>query len=237
MESAPAATRPPRPPEPGWVRRDGFAGCYLGLFVAGEAAYSLLNPAARASFLAFASTSVASLRHDPLGCLGASAFLTGGDLASAVPWLPLIAIALLGASRAAGPGRAIAVTVAGHVAGTLVSEGAVAWRVHAGALPDRYRHLTDVGPSYVVASALVLAIGALPWSRRDRRAWTWRVLAVGALALLIYPGRIFSGLASGDVAAVGHVTAIATAVVLASFFARRRARQPTAAPPTASPIR
>jgi hypothetical protein len=206
------------------------------LFAAGQGTYLLLNPAARASFLAFASTSVANLIHDPLGCLAASAFVTGDDLAGTVTWLPLIAIALLGAARAVGPGRAVTVCAAGHVGGTLVSEGAIAWQVHAGALPGSYRYLTDVGPSYVAVSALAVTILCLPWPWRDRAARTWRILAAVALALLIYPGRIFSGLTSGDVAAVGHSTAIAVAVALAVLFRFRR-RQVAAMPPTASPMR
>lgn len=223
------------------MRRNGLAGGYLALFVAGQGTCLLLSHAARAAFLAFASTSVVNLIHDPPGCLAASAFVTGDDLAGTLTWLPLIAIALMGAARAVGPGRAAAVAAAGHVLGTLVSEGTVAWRVHAGSLPDSYRHLIDVGPSYVVVAALTAAIACLPWSRRDRTAWTWRILAAGALALLIYPGDIFSGLASGDVAAVGHVTALGAAAVFAAAFRRRSGarfeRQPAGVPPTASPMR
>ena len=98
------------------------------------------------------------------------------------------------------------VCVAGHVIGTLVSEGIVAWRVSSGALPDSYRHLVDVGPSYVVVSALVVAILCGPW--------VWRFLAAADLLALIFVGQIFGGLTSLDVSAVGHLTAIVTAVIV-----------------------
>jgi hypothetical protein len=48
--------------------------------------------------------------------------------------------------------------VAGQVAGTVVSEGIVGYRVRAGQLPAADRYLTDVGPSYVVVSAIVIAV-------------------------------------------------------------------------------
>jgi hypothetical protein len=127
------------------------------------------------------------------------------------------------------------VCAAGHVIGTLVSEGIVACRVTSGALPDSYRHLTDVGPSYVVVSALVLALLFAPWR--------WRLAAVIAMLLLIFPGQVFAGLTSLDVAAVGHAAAITTALVatLMPAVLRRarsaRDRQPAAMPPTARPIR
>lgn len=50
--------------------------------------------------MAWASTSVVNLEHDPFGCLVASAFVTGGSAWGAVVWLPLIAIALSGAVSA-----------------------------------------------------------------------------------------------------------------------------------------
>jgi hypothetical protein len=189
--------------------------------------------------VAFASTSVANLEHDPVGCLTMSAFVTGGGLGGTVAWLPLIAVALCGAVRTAGARRTVGVTAAGHVAGTLVSEGIVAWRVASGALPDSYRHLTDVGPSYVVVSALVLTLLSAPWSWRDRPAWPWRVAAAAGMLLLVYPGQIFSGLVSLDVAAVGHVTTITAALLLRGWpFAgpagRYRLKRAGRSPPPAS---
>jgi rhomboid family protein len=200
-----------------------------------QGVYLLLGPAARASFLGLASTSVANLQHDPVGCLVVSAFVSGDGAGGTLTWLPLIAVAMCGAVRAVGGRRTVAVCAAGHVIGTLVSEGIVACRVTSGALPDSYRYLTDVGPSYVVVSALVLALLFAPW-------W-WRFAAAVVMLLLIFPGQIFAGLTSLDVAAVGHVTAITTALAAALIPAvlRRarsaRDRQLAAMPPTARPMR
>lgn len=196
------------------MRRYAVACCYLAGFAAVQGTYLLLGAGARAALLTFASTSVANLEHDPAASLVVSAFVSGGGLGGTVTWLPLIAIAMCGACHAIGGARTVAACAAGHVIGTLASEGIVAWRVHAGVLPAGYLHLTDVGPSYVVVSALVAAIACASWSRRARSAWWWRLLAAVALLLLIYPGQVFSGLTALDVAAVGHVTAIITVLLL-----------------------
>lgn len=217
------------------AQRYAVAWPYVACFAAVQGVYLLLGPAARGSFLALASTSVVNLRHDPAGCLAVSAFVSGDGIGGTLTWLPLIAVAMCGAVRAAGGRRTAAVCAAGHVIGTLVSEGIVACRVASGALPDGYRYLTDVGPSYVVVSALVLALLFAPW-------W-WRLAAAIVMLLLIFPGQIFAGLTSLDVAAVGHATAITTALfaTLIPAVLRRarsaRGRQLAAMPPTARPMR
>jgi hypothetical protein len=135
--------------------------------------------------VSWASTSVVNLEHDPVGCLVVSAFVTGSGVGDILLWMPLIAVGLFGATGAVGGRRTLVVCVAGQVTGTLVSEGIVAWRVSSGALPDSYRHLVDVGPSYVVMSALVVAILFGPW--------VWRFLAAADLLALISVGQIFGG--------------------------------------------
>jgi hypothetical protein len=212
----------------GTARRYAVAWGYLGCFAAVQVGYALLTSRAQSAFVTWASTSVANLEHDPVGCLVVSAFVTGGSAAGAVPWLPVIAVAMFGAIRAIGNGRTIVVCVAGHVIGTLVSEGIVAWRVDSGALPHSSRHLTDVGPSYVVVSALAATLMCGPW--------LWRLLAALDLAVLAFVARIFSGLTNLDVAAVGHLTAIVTAAIAVPFLVRRRGQATAAMPPTARPI-
>jgi hypothetical protein len=213
----------------GAARRYAFAWAYLGCFAAAQVVYALLNSRAQSAFVAWASTSVANLEHDPVGCLVVSAFVTGGGVADAVVWLPMIALAMFGANRAIGNGRMIYVCVAGHVIGTLVSEGIVAWRVGNGTLRPSYRHLTDVGPSYVVAAAVVAALLCGPW--------LWRLLAALDLAVLVFVVRIFAGLSHLDVAAIGHATSIVTAAIAVPLLARRRGQAAVAMPPTARPIR
>jgi hypothetical protein len=196
-----------------------FSWAYLGCFVVVEVVYARLSAHGQAELTAWASTSVVNLEHDPVGSLVVSAFITGE---SPIVWTALIALALFGANRALGNGAVAVVCPAGHVIGSLVSEGIVAYRVDAGQLPLSDRHLTDVGPSYVVMSAIVVAVLC--------GAWAARILAVIDLLILAFPGDIFGGLGRLDVAAVGHVTAAATAAactgaitVLRGRGARRRA--------------
>jgi hypothetical protein len=146
-------------------RRYAVAWAYLAGFVAVQAAYASLSPPAQASFLAWASTSVTNLSHDPVGCLVVSAFVTGGGAWGLVVWVPVIALAMFGANRGVGNWRLIVVCAAGHVAGTLVSEGIVAWRVSSGALPASYRHLIDVVAAVGHLTAIVTAAVVVPLLR------------------------------------------------------------------------
>jgi hypothetical protein len=199
--------------------RYAFAWIYLVVFVITQLVYSRLDAATQISFTAWASTSVANLKTDPVGCLIVSAFVGGDPWA----WPVLIAVALFAACHVAGNRRVIIACVAGHVIGTLVSEGIVAYRVHVGQLPLADNHLTDVGPSYVVVAALVLT---LIWPRRP--AITPRALALVDLLVLIFPGGIFGGLTSLNVSAVGHLTSIATAAgyaVTSRYMTNRQADQ------------
>jgi hypothetical protein len=193
--------------------RYGFACAYLACFVAVELAYTLLNPDAQARLIAWASTNVTNIEHEPAGPLVLSAFVTPGYF---VAWPVLIALALFGANRALGNLKTALVCLAGHVIGSLVSEGIVAYRVDAGQLGVANRYLTDVGPSYVVVSAIVIALMC--------GTWLARVLAVVDGALLVFPGHIFRGLSQLDVSAVGHLTAVLTAAAATAFILARRGR-------------
>jgi hypothetical protein len=198
------------------------AWTYLVLFVIFEVICQALSPAARDAFIGWASTSVHNLRHDPLGCLVVSAFVTQGfELA----WPALIALALFGANRVLGNWRTAVVCAAGHVIGTLVSEGIVGYQVSRGQLPAADRYLIDVGPSYVVVSAIV--VGLLYGS------WLIRAAAALDLALLVFVGNIFGGLSTLEVSAVGHVTALAVGALggTALFWELRRRRERTAIQP------
>ena len=210
----------------GVLRRYAAAWTYLGCFVAFQIVYAFMGPHTQAALTAWASTNVANLEHDPVGCLVVSAFVAGG---SAAAWPALIALALFGANRALGNAWTVVVCVAGHVIGTLVSEGIVAHRVDAGRLPVSYRYIIDVGPSYVVVSAIVIAL----------LGGTWLARAAAALdfAILVFGGQIFAGLSELRVAAVGHLTAMITAAVCtALILVRRRARR-YAMWPTPMPIK
>jgi len=181
-------------------RRYAFAFAYLACYLAAEVVYVLLSPSAQAALTAWASTNVANLEHEPVGPLVLSAFVGPGYL---LVWPVLIALALFGANRALGNVRTALICAAGQVVGTVVSEGIVGYRVDAGQLPAADRYLVDVGPSYVVVSAIVIAVVCGTWLARAAAALDF--------AVLVFGGHIFSGLSQLDVSAVGHLTALITA--------------------------
>lgn len=202
--------------------RQAVAWLYLVVFTAAQVADAVLSAHDQAAVLGWASTNVHNLGHDPVGSLVASAFVTQGDPAA---WPFLIALAMFGACRALGNWRTVLVCGAGHVIGTLVSEGIVSYRVSRGLLPASARLIVDVGPSYVVVSAIVVAV--------LYGSWLARAAAAIDLALLVFAGHIFGGLSNLDVAAVGHTTAMIVAAVIGSLLAwqaRRRARGPRPLP-------
>jgi hypothetical protein len=180
--------------------RYAFACAYLACYLVTEVVYVLLSRSAQAALTAWASTNVANLEHEPAGPLVLSAFVGPGYL---LVWPVLIALAVFGANPALGNARTALICVAGQVVGTVVSEGIVGYRVQAGQLPAADRYLTDVGPSYVVVSAIVIAVVCGTWLARAAAALDF--------AVLVFGGHIFSGLSHLDVSAVGHLTALVTA--------------------------
>jgi hypothetical protein len=199
------------------------AWLYVAALCVCDLVYALLTPGQRTALIGFASTSVHNLSRDPVGSLVVSAFFQTGYLSV---WPILAAVALFGTCHALGNWRTALTCAAGHVVGTLVSEGIVACRLASHALPAADRYLTDVGPSYVVMSALAICI----------LYGTWLVRAAAAieLVLLALAGAMFAGLTSLNVSAVGHLTALATGVLAGSLLAWQRPRQGARPPP---PIR
>ncbi len=190
---------------------------FLVAFVIAELVYAALPAHDQAALIGWASTSVHNLQHHPVGSLLTSALF---PQESASAWPVLIALSMFGANRAIGNWQTALVCGAGQVIGTLVSEGIVAYRVAHGLLPAVDRYLIDIGPSYVVVSAIVVALLL--------GSWPARAAAAVDLALLVGVGNIFGGLSQLSVAAVGHVTAMVVAAVCTGILAwqahRGRAR-------------
>ena len=191
-----------------------MAWLYLAAFCAVQISYQLLPHGDQAALLRWASTNVHNLEHHPVGCLVVSAFVPSGFEPA---WPFLIALALFGANHLLGNWRTLATCATAHVVGTLVSEGVVAYRVAASALPTADRYLLDVGPSYVVVAAI--GIGLL-WGN-----WLIRSAAALDFALLIFVGQIFQGLSHLEVSAVGHVTALVTGGGVGSLLRWQRLRR------------
>jgi hypothetical protein len=154
------------------------------------------------------------LRHDPVGSLIASAFFTSSHL---LAWPVLVALAVFGANHALGNLRTALTCAAAQIVGTLVSEGIVGYRISHGSLPPANRYLIDVGMSYVVVSAIAVAL--------LHGGWFARAAAAADLLLLIFVGQIFAGLGELQVSAVGHLAAMFTGAVLGSFLIWQRRRR------------
>jgi hypothetical protein len=196
------------------LARYAVTWCYLAVFCAAEIVYALLPGHDQSALIAWASTNVHNLAHNPLGCMIASAFFATGAFTA---WPLLIALGMAGANGVLGNWRLAVTCIAGHVIGTLVSEGILWYQIAHATRPTADRFITDVGPSYIVVAAI--AVGLL-WG-----SWAGRLAAAVSFGVLVFVGQIFSGLSHLDVSAVGHVTALLTGSALGSFLAwQRRAR-------------
>jgi hypothetical protein len=196
------------------LARYAAAWTYLAAFIVAEIVYSLLPAQSQAAVLAWASTNVHNLARDPVLPMIASAFFAGGAL---LAWPPLIALALFSANSVLGNWRTIATCLAGNVIGTLVSEGILWYRIDHGTMPGSDRLILDVGPSYVVVTAI--AVGLI-WG-----SWLARAAAALAFVILIVVGQIFSGLSQLSVSPVGHVTSLIVGATIGSALAWQRLRR------------
>lgn len=198
------------PPVRELAARYAVALTFLALVAVGAIATTVLTPHQVAALRLYSSTNVANLESHPVAALILSAFVASE---SPIAWLVIIICAMFGANRVLGNLRLLVACTAGHVLGTAVSEGILAYRVDSGLLPASYRHIIDIGPSYVVVSAIVAAavLGS----------WPTRITALGTLAVLVFVGHIFYGMTSLEVTPVGHFTAMVVAATLAVPMALR----------------
>jgi len=206
-----------RPSTRSILRRHAAAWLYLAVFCIAELVYALIPRHDQAAVLRWASTNVHNLTHDPVGSLIASAFFPTTALTA---WPILIALTLFGANRALGNWRMVVTCSAGHVIGTLLSEGILWYRILHDTMPPSDRFINDVGPSYVVVTAIAVT---LIWG-----GWLARAAAAAAFAALIVVGQIFSGITELGVAPVGHATALVVGATLGSFLVLQRRRSRTA---------
>ena len=178
--------------------------------------YVISRPApVRDAWLSMLSTNLVNLAAHPVRSLVGSAFVTDESPAD---WVVLAFVGLGVAGRALGGVRLVGLLAAAHLLGTFVSESVVDLQIRSGRLPVADRTMLDVGPSYVVAPALVL--GMLYGST------VGRVLAGICFALLA--PHLFIGLTRLEVSAVGHVVAIGLAVFAAPALVRDHRARTTA---------
>lgn len=163
----------------------------------------------RTELIGWASTNLANLTVHPVEAMVSSVFISED---SSGVLLVISAIGLFSIVRRFGNLRSMVLVVLAHVVGTVVSQGIVFVRLEAGSLSSSVRTLPDVGPSYVVAAALVAVILYGPGR------WARGLALVSWCALAPY---LFQGLLSLDVAAVGHLVAMLTGALVGGLLRMR----------------
>jgi MYXO-CTERM domain-containing protein len=194
-----------------WVDRLGVAVGYTVALGLGTALLHARPRPERDAWLDWASTNLANAPHHPIGALVVSALFTDGDVRG---WLVLSLVGLGAVGWRLGAGRTATLVAAAHVIGTVISEGILGIRIASGALPRTELHIRDIGPSYVVVAALVAGIAYAPWPAK----------LPCALGFASVAPSLFGGLFQLVVSSVGHVCAIAVALLLGGLFVRRRRR-------------
>jgi hypothetical protein len=183
------------------VRRLGVALTYTIAFVLIDLIFRTRSAAGRAAWLEGASTNLANLAHNPVGALVASAFFAEGGLLS---WAVLAFVGLGVVNWSLGNWRTAVLVGTAHVVGTLVSEGILWYRIEAGYESADQWYIVDVGPSYVVACALVAGIAYGPGA--------WRLLAAVGFVLVL--PSLFGGLSTLEVSSVGHLCSVVIGLLL-----------------------
>jgi hypothetical protein len=140
------------------------------------------------------STNLANIRPGghPVEAFVASAFI---PQESAGVW-PFFALSLFSVVAALGARKTVLLLGGVHVGVSMVTEGLVWWRIHHGTLPSSDAHMWDTGPSYLVVTALTVAIATA------RPLWlrvVWAVCLAGAAPSLL------QGIDHADYTAIGHI--------------------------------
>ena len=184
-----------------WAGRLAPGVGYAAALTAGAILLGTRSAATRAAWQAWASTNLVNLRDHPVQAMVLSAFVSESDPTG---WVVLALVGLITTAWVLGGWRTTLLVTAGHVVGTLVSEGILAYRIGTGAAPAGDRYLMDIGASYVVVCALAAGIAYGTWAGR----------ALSAAGFLLVSPNLFGGLPQLEVSSVGHVWAIAVALGL-----------------------
>lgn len=175
--------------------RAGVTAGYVVAFVVTTLIFRGLSTSGRATWLAWSSTNLVNLRDHPLSALAVSGLFTEGSLAS---WLLTALVGLGVTNRSLGNWRTATLVVSAHVVGTLISQGILAYLIAGGRAPASDRYIIDVGPSYVVACALVA--GSLYGLGVERLA--------ALVGFILFAPHAFLGLPTLEVASVGHLCSV-----------------------------
>ncbi|WP_354642318.1 rhomboid-like protein [Kitasatospora camelliae] len=190
-----------------WVRTAPGTYVWLLLLAATSVVVARMNPAGLDWFLARRSTNLDQLSSHPLRVLLVSAIWT--EQAAFPFYFVVFHLFHVPAERWLGTRRWLTVALTAHVGATLISEGAVAWGVHAGRLPERMADTVDVGVSYALAGVQ----GVLTY----RFAGRWR-LVYGTGLLVFYLVPLFVSHTFTD---LGHLCAVLIGLAFHRFTVGR----------------
>ncbi|MEY9862435.1 hypothetical protein ABH935_008080 [Catenulispora sp. GAS73] len=148
------------------------------------------------------STNLANIRPGghPVEAFVASAFI---PQESAGVW-PFFALSLFSVVAALGARRTVFLLAGVHIGVSVVTEGLVWLQIHQGTLPGSEAHMWDTGPSYLVVTALTVAIATA------RPVWlrvVWAVCLAGATPSLL------EGIDHADYTAIGHVLSFSIGII------------------------
>jgi hypothetical protein len=159
------------------------------------------------------STNLANIRPGghPVEAFVASAFI---PQESAGVW-PFFALSLFSVVAALGARKTVLVLGGVHIGVSLATEALVWLQIHRGTRPWSDERMWDTGPSYLVVTALAIAIAtARPlWLRL-----VWALCLAGAAPSLL------EGIDHADYTAIGHVLSFSVGVVV--VLRTRRANSP-----------
>jgi hypothetical protein len=149
------------------------------------------------------STNLVNLRPSghPAEAFVASAFV---PQESAGVW-PFFALSLFSVVTVLGARKTVLLLGGVHIGVSVVTEGLVWWRIHHGSLPGSEAHTWDTGPSYLVVTALTIAIAVA------RPLWlrvVWAVCLAGATPSLL------EGIDHGDYTAIGHILSFSVGLIV-----------------------
>jgi len=205
-----------------WQRGLALALGYAAVLVVASLALAARSQAGQTRWLEWASTNLANLGTHPVSAMVVSAFFAQSDLAL---WVILALLGIGVTGLALGAWRTFALVASAHVLGTIISEGVLWFQIRSGALPTAQEHILDVGPSYVVISALVAATLFGGPSRPEMAVARYSGRVACAIGFVILAPACFNGLAQLNVAAVGHTCAAATAIGL-GWAMQQRSQKP-----------
>lgn len=149
------------------------------------------------------STNLVNIRPSghPVEAFVASAFI---PQESAGVW-PFFALSLFSVVAVLGARKTVLLLGCVHIGVSMATEGLVWWRIHHGTLPWSDERMWDTGPSYLVVTALTVAVGCA------RPVWlrvVWAACLIGAGPSLL------QGIDHGDYTAIGHVLSFSIGVVV-----------------------